>query len=330
MPGSCLRCTPHQTTTVRSISLPRAGRRLLLLLLLLGMISRAHVAQAAPVDPGGDQPCVDCHSIEAMTWEASPHAALDPTTGAPGAGCTTCHGRYSEAHPDDDLMALDVSSATCATCHTATYAQWESTIHAQGDVQCISCHQAHSQDLRLDRATLCASCHTTPQDDTFHTAHWLGDVACTDCHMSPPTATGEIALASAANRQTTLASHQIAAVDAVGDAFSDASTHDFVTVAAPVCLDCHKDDVQSATTGDQPGQISLLAKAETNSQLASQLKSAQSDLRTLRGMTPMALGMGLGMGGILGIVFMLVAADKPRGDRPSAEHDSEQDDGGLS
>ena len=258
---------------------------------------------AAPAQAAGDEPCVECHSLEAGTWEHSAHAAQVGPDGAAAAQCVDCHGAYSEQHPDDDLMALDVSSATCATCHTNTYAQWQTTIHASNDVQCIGCHQAHSQELRLAEQTLCASCHTTPNDDEFHEAHWLADTACIDCHMAGAAPDGQLAAVLDG------ANFAIAASAALVPTGPD---HDFVTVSPRLCLDCHREDVQSTTSSHTAVEARLLEREQANTMLANQLDATQKNLHTFQGMTPVALGMGLGLGGMLGIVFMLVFARTER------------------
>lgn len=282
----------------------RAGIALALLgLLLVGSSALAH---AAP----GDEPCVECHSLEARTWEQSAHAATLTGTALPAAQCTACHGAYSEAHPEDDLMALDVSSATCATCHTETYAQWETTIHAGNDVQCIGCHQAHSQDLRLGGQTLCASCHTAPNDDPFHKAHWLAETACIDCHMTGVAAGDE--LAAPAELLATTAGAQLAIAQQTGFA-PLGPDHDFVTVSPRRCLDCHREDVQSTVAGHTAVETRLLQSEQSNSRLSNELDATLRNLRTAQGLTPVALGMGLGLGGMLGILVMLAFARADRG-----------------
>jgi nitrate/TMAO reductase-like tetraheme cytochrome c subunit len=244
----------------------------------------ATAAQAqTPPTTDADQTCADCHEAENEAWHASPHATtIDPLTETGGATCVDCHGEYIEEHPRADMMTLAVDSAICADCHEETFHQWEGTTHAEADVQCISCHLSHSQELRLTDETLCVSCHQQPIEDQFHTAHWVDDVPCSDCHVGQPTA-GANALASS---------------DLTGMLL--APSHDFVTVAADSCLDCHREDVQEVSwTAPKADETVRTAS------LATQLHSAQNQLRTMGILTPVALGIGVSLGGFLGIVFML-------------------------
>lgn len=297
-------------------NLPQTGAQLttigvrcgfFLFVLMVALLSGGQSARAAePVTTDGEPTCAECHSLETNTWSMSHHAAVDAATGAAAATCTDCHGPYTEQHPDDDLMALDVSSATCATCHTATYTQWEATIHAQNEVQCIGCHQAHSQELRLGAHTLCTSCHTTPQSDPFHKAHWLSDTACTDCHMSGEATDGGAMDAPLAALEGV--TQEIA--QRTGAHAPAAPAHDFVSVSARLCLDCHRDDVQASAQNLNTVETRLLESEQTKIVLSNRLEATESNLRAFQGLTPVALGLGLGLGGMLGIVFMLVIAGK--------------------
>ncbi|MCA9052071.1 MAG: hypothetical protein KDA89_25210, partial [Planctomycetaceae bacterium] len=241
----------------------------------------AHAQLTLP--PDADKTCADCHEAENVAWHASPHATtIDPVTGNSGATCVDCHGAYIEEHPRADMMTLAVDSAICADCHETTFTQWEGTTHAEADVQCISCHLSHSQTLRLTDEALCVSCHQQPVADQFHTAHWADDVPCSDCHVAQPIM-GNNALASS---------------DLTGILMTP--SHDFVTVAANSCLDCHRDDVQEVSWTTPK----LDATTQTAT-LATELQSAQTQLRTMGILTPVTLGIGVSLGGFLGIVFML-------------------------
>lgn len=241
-------------------------------------------AQALPADP--DQPCAECHEVENEAWHLSPHATIiDPVTNTEGATCVDCHGEYVEEHPRADMMTLAVDSAICADCHEETFTQWEGSTHAEAEVQCISCHLSHSQELRLTDEALCVSCHQQPIQDEFHTAHWTEDVTCSACHL--PGQTMHNALASQELTTGMLTPN-----------------HDFVTVAADSCLDCHREDVQqiSWANGATPSQ----ATANT-AVLTTELQSAENRLYTMGILTPVVLGIGVSLGGFLGIVFMLFA-----------------------
>lgn len=239
---------------------------------------------AQALSAGKDQPCADCHEAENAAWHASPHATTLATGSASdGATCVDCHGAYIEEHPRADMMTLAVDSAICADCHETTFTQWEGSTHAEAEVQCISCHLSHSQELRLTDETLCVSCHQAPIADQFHTAHWADDVTCSACHLPTPTLHNALASSDPAVGLMT-------------------PSHDFVKVAAESCLDCHREDVQQVSWSATTMSSDEAAQSAT---LATQLQSAEGQLHTMGIMTPVALGIGVSLGGFIGIVFML-------------------------
>lgn len=256
-------------------------------LLVSGRAQAAAEPDTAPPDNG-----CGCHSAETATWQSSPHAQL--VDGKPVATCQTCHGEYKRGHPDTDSMRLPADSKVCSTCHAGTFDQFSDTMHAKAGVQCIGCHVAHSQNLRLSTQELCRSCHRDTLQDAFHVAHWLGDAPCTSCHMAtaPRTVAGAIASTDPA---VILAA---------------TPRHDFVTVSAQKCVDCHKNDVKTApaspVSAENPTLTRVLAAANEAPQLRSELAAAEQTNRTLAIFNPISLGLGLGFGSIVGIVGMLV------------------------
>jgi nitrate/TMAO reductase-like tetraheme cytochrome c subunit len=248
-------------------------------------------AQEADGAEQENKTCTSCHSEEHEAWQRSIHAAPEG-----GATCTDCHGEYVRGHPDAGTIPLVVDSSNCINCHATTSEQWQHSLHAGEGVQCISCHRAHDQDLRLTDEKLCSSCHRESLDDSLHSAHWQNEVACTSCHLS-----------DGAKGQSVASSDAMIAV-----AF--APTHDFVTVSATKCLDCHRDDVKvSAETMPIDGQATTV---QQTSGLASKLQSEQKSNHFLTVLSTINLGFGIGIGGILGILFVLVAASvSKRSDR---------------
>ena len=249
---------------------------------------------AAPVEDDEEvKPCTSCHEDEADSWMASAHAlTTDPDTGLAVAQCTSCHGEYVRGHPDEALTPLIVDSSSCKGCHGGTFAQWDESIHGSEGVQCISCHQPHSQEMRLTDEGQCTACHQESLDDPMHTAHWEAETACTDCHMA--TLAPEAALALAHADGEALAS------------VMPTTNHDFVSVSAANCLGCHAEDVtltqptayvQAVTTNRETS----LALSDTKAELA----SAKQANRSLTIFSLANLGFGLGIGSILGIVFMV-------------------------
>lgn len=245
-------------------------------------------------DPPGADPCASCHSTETDAWLTSAHAVeAGDMTGATGATCAACHGEYSKGHPEDGAMELlTVDSAMCQNCHETLFDQWQHSIHAGEGVQCIGCHQVHSQELRLTDEELCRACHKESLTDSFHAAHWYVEVACTDCHMSPAAIPGQMVMAG-------------------NQANITAPIHDFTTVSSDNCLGCHRENVKNPDDRLDAQQLALAElrnEQQRANELDARLTSAQQTTKSLQVLTPLNLGFGIGVGGILGILFMLFVA----------------------
>lgn len=239
---------------------------------------------AQPVFAQVDEPnetCISCHSEEGDAWESSAHGSVpaESIDMLGGASCVDCHGPYVKGHPAEGTVRLSVDSTLCQACHAETYDQWEHTQHAGEGVQCISCHTPHSQGLRLTDQVLCSSCHRDNLTDSLHTAHVDGDVNCTNCHMNGANYTGPLATTDI----------QVAALNL--------PTHDFVTVNAQNCLTCHRDDVDTPiATQSTTGQVDSNTATQDKATFVDDVLSIAN------------LGFGIGIGGVLGILFMLFAA----------------------
>ncbi len=251
----------------------------------------------AQVEPQNEEGC-GCHSAETEAWEQSPHGQPG-VDGLPAATCEGCHGPYVRSHPDDGVMALSVDSDTCVACHADTANQWQGSMHAAAGVQCIGCHLSHSQTLRLSDETLCLSCHRDDVESGFHLAHRLGDVACTDCHLSPP---DEASVAKTMSGATVVT---IAAPN-----------HDFAAISGDKCVDCHAQRLDGdqainssvkmlvSSDGANPDGVNA---ANTAPQLTAKLKTVESEKRSLVATSVMALGLGIGIGGVMGMILVLAA-----------------------
>ena len=251
------------------------------------------MALAAPPTPTGAEQCDGCHSEETAAWQNSPHAnASSNEEGIIGATCEACHGSYVKGHAQTGVMQLTVDSSGCKECHTNTFGQWESSTHARAGVQCIGCHLSHSQTLRLTDEALCDSCHRDWLEDFFHTAHNRTDITCTSCHLSS-TSYEMMALAD---------SGEISRI-------SLAPSHDFVTVSSENCVNCHKQAIYAETTNTELNQVTggqLLAKVNLVPDLTDKLNISQQTIKSLKTMTFVSLGLGLGVGGMMGIILVLV------------------------
>ncbi len=292
-------------TKQTSLTLSKAAvGRCVGLFALVGMllVLLASAAYAQSPETGDDvEPCESCHSAEAEAWMSSTHAIVPDGGSEPYATCEDCHGAYVKGHPDEGVVALRVDSSMCQNCHANTFTEWEGTIHAQANVQCISCHVSHSEELRLTDEALCRSCHKESLTDSFHESHWYVDAACTDCHMSPSTIPGAMVMTGN-----------------MGDI--SAPVHDFTSVSSDKCLDCHRDSVNESAAQVGVRQLALAdlrTEQQRVAELDARLESAKQTTYTMQVMTPITLGFGIGIGGMVGIIFMLFVARYSRKDDQS-------------
>jgi len=294
----------------------------LTVLLLLGLPTVTFADSPTP----GAAPCLDCHQQETEAWQDSPHARADGGDEMPGATCEDCHGRYVEDHPDSGVMQLTVDSSVCKQCHSSTFGQWQASTHAQAGVQCIGCHLSHSQEFRLTDDALCGSCHRNNLEDFSHSAHDTANVACTDCHLSSTTThqlaqanTNWISNSSIAENpgkspgtqqngtSTALSTEEVGAIFEQAGSTILAPDHEFTTVPVTNCIGCHGQDVHSMLPHPkQTIDARLLSMAESVPELTVKLETTEQENQSLQMMAPVCLGLGLGIGGMLGIIFMLV------------------------
>jgi hypothetical protein len=323
-------------TRIRSGGPP--SLHLLVCLAVLLSLGAPMTALAAPPEPNyqGPEKCAECHAAETDAWKDSPHAQamahidetmqsacesdvadqectcltchttdFDPATYSytyGGVSCEACHGPYVEGHPQNGVMQLDVDSSTCADCHTDTYQQWQQSPHAAAGVQCIGCHLSHSQDFRLTDEALCGSCHKNQVEDFAHTAHESADVSCTDCHLSSTHAAAASDGTAAPDTMTLVSTGQ-----SIGR--PEAPSHLFSVVSSEACVNCHGQTIHELMAGDtstQAASTELLAMAGQVPELTAQLETQEKTNKSLQVMTLVSLGLGMGIGGMLGIVFMLV------------------------
>lgn len=252
----------------------RATRRRLLTVFLVGLLCLALEAtvraDAGDVEAGT---CADCHPAEAITWQESPHACEQA-----GPTCEACHGSYIPNHPQSGTMQLPVGASCCQDCHADTYGAWHDTAHAGANVQCTSCHLPHSQGNRLAGEELCGSCH---RDVTVNWAHQNADVHCADCHfsLSPD-------------------------LETVG-----AHANHNVSQAYSACAECHERGIHDLSVNTAARQIDFsqfTTLTQRAKDAAYELEEVKRTNRSLQAMSVVSLGFGLGVGGVLGAIFVLV------------------------
>ncbi len=310
----------HKSQTVLRCLMGLTGLLLILALVIPANVAADSLDQSSQVMPK----CVDCHTQEAESWSGSAHAfALDSaeeslrvacsseksfmdctclechTTGYQeetgtfthsGVTCEACHGPYSDDHPQNGAMFLAGDSIMCQNCHANTHREWQNSPHGQANVQCIGCHQVHSQDLRLENVSLCESCHREQHgDDVVHTVHSSVGIACADCHLP-----------------SVQAAHPAAELD-VFVSRELAANHGFDTPAAGTCVNCH------AQNSSMHPAVDAAAASDRADRLALEFHETQKGARTWQTLSFVTLGAGLGMGGMLGAVFVLAVGFVYRG-----------------
>lgn len=158
------------------------GNSFLLLVVLLWI--------ATPVLALEDADCLDCHgdpasvgeemAIDQAAFAVTPHAEM---------GCTACHGKVGDNHPDDGVTLEQVR---CEQCHAAVAAEYAGSAHA-GNARCQDCHNPHAVRAQdeisgddLNRP--CAGCHDFGEMAERHrqwlpqTASHLSALPCISCH----------------------------------------------------------------------------------------------------------------------------------------------------
>lgn len=257
---------------------------LVLMLALSASAAPATDAVATAYAQTSGPACDTCHAVEAASWQESPHANA-------GATCESCHGEYQAGHPDGATMTLPMESETCRGCHEGTFTDWENSEHGDKNVDCYDCHLAHSQGLRIEpQEKLCSACHTQEETQLAHSVHGISGINCVACHMSPQTTT------AADGSQQISASHMF-------------------TVASDICAGCHAGDIHSdasAKAAQKTVQAQEVVKAaaeqgERITELEEQVNADQQQIKNLRNLSVIAMGLTLGVGGALGLIVGVAA-----------------------
>lgn len=169
-------------------------------------------------EPQVDAECQSCHLDIANHWQESAHAhayddpvfqqqwaalgqpedclrchttGFEPATGlftAEGIECEACHGPLNAEHPAAPMPVL-AGPQECGDCHTTTVGEWHGSGHATAAVDCMDCHNPHSQQPLFAVADdMCLNCHEDSMGDYLEDIHIKQDIGCVDCHalVIPP------------------------------------------------------------------------------------------------------------------------------------------------
>jgi hypothetical protein len=142
------------------------------------------VAATAALQQGPDD-CMTCHKQAVQLWDGSHHK-----TGS--VSCIVCHklAQSDGKHPKDGKYTVENEAATCLVCHTEVAGeniagQVALSQHGQVGLKCISCHEQHSQGLKLSDGsrTVCENCHKKETKVMLESTHFAAGLSCVNCHM---------------------------------------------------------------------------------------------------------------------------------------------------
>ncbi len=139
------------------------------------------------VEPAMQSPneCLECHDLAYNLWEHSPHREANVS-------CTVCHkiADTSGTHPDTAKFTIEKENDTCIVCHSNVTekdvaGQMAISQHGQMGLSCVSCHEQHSQGMKLAEGsnTVCENCHKDEMDSTLESTHFAAGLTCENCHM---------------------------------------------------------------------------------------------------------------------------------------------------
>ena len=143
--------------------------------------------EAAAIEPEYQTPqdCLDCHEQAGSLWESSKHRQNNVS-------CVVCHKLADSAgqHPDTTKYTVESEETTCLVCNAEVTGeniagQLAISQHGQVGLTCISCHEQHSQGLKLavGSRTVCENCHKDETKVMLESTHFAAGLSCVNCHM---------------------------------------------------------------------------------------------------------------------------------------------------
>ena len=130
--------------------------------------------------------CLVCHDQAAELWGSSHHKDANVS-------CVVCHKLADNTggeHPDFAKYTVESEETTCLVCHAEVAGeniagQLAISQHGQVGLTCISCHEQHSQGLKLSEGsrTVCENCHKSETKNMLDSTHFAAGLSCVNCHM---------------------------------------------------------------------------------------------------------------------------------------------------
>lgn len=160
---------------------------ILALLVVLAALVFIPSQEAAAIEPVKQElrDCLDCHDQAATLWETSKHRQGNVS-------CVVCHKLADSAgtHPDTAKFTVESEETTCLVCHAEVTGeniagQLAISQHGQVGLTCVSCHEQHSQGLKLavGSRTVCENCHKSETKIMLESTHFAAGLSCVNCHM---------------------------------------------------------------------------------------------------------------------------------------------------
>jgi len=256
----------ESTNKKKTSKIDKTSLVIFLLLIIVYFIGFSGVNAYPLEDYVGSENCAVCHETQFNEWNQTAHsqAFTDPifqdqwkAQGSPDV-CLSCHttnfdessGDYQFENVGCELCHAprgenieDSSSSSCSSCHSVThyptYTEWLESEHSHNGVDCDSCHDPMTLNLRAkDPNTLCKGCHLTEKLEQVAEEHGSVDYECLDCHMTT-------SLVDFENEENGMTGHSF--IPAVPDP-DCSSCHDVTLDAHTVwgttndnCMTCHDD-----------------------------------------------------------------------------------------
>ncbi|GIU32906.1 DmsE family decaheme c-type cytochrome [Shewanella schlegeliana] len=149
----------------------------------------------------GADTCIMCHKRSDMVMDIfdSVHGQAGSNGPMAGLQCEACHGPQGKhkgknepmvSFGENSPLTAQMQDSVCTACHNdASQMAWHTSLHAEQDVSCVSCHEIHVvQDPVMNpslQVETCVSCHTKAKADmnkrSSHPLKW-GTMVCSDCH----------------------------------------------------------------------------------------------------------------------------------------------------
>ncbi len=149
------------------------------------VVSPAEQALATTAEFQSPRECAECHSQANGLWEESRHRESNVS-------CVVCHklDQTGGEHPETAKYTVESEETTCLVCHAEVAGediagQIQISKHGQVGLTCISCHEQHSQGLKLAQGsrTVCENCHKKEMEAMLTSTHFAAGLSCVNCHM---------------------------------------------------------------------------------------------------------------------------------------------------